>query len=371
MRAFELCIARECIMELKGALHGQTPPSALALSLPSGSGTGTWLIHEGIPDVILFPRADTSATQNPTLSALKLGLAASRGKCVAAWQRDAAPQPAAPELQVLGLAEAIAAGATEIDSRPVDGDASPGRAWRGFADDLRRRGGATQPAARIAVMCSVWTGVWQPEAQHLAELGARLCEAGLPFDFVCDDDIGPQLLPQYPLLIVPDATCLSDATVEALQGYGRCGGGIAFSGRPGACTEHGAPRNGVPRLRSVMLVRCPARLEELAAANLRSTILDLPLPMVRLPDAAPGLAISVLREERSGALQVHLVNRDPRRPVADAHVMLPTGLYSGWQATLMSPGHEPRPLEMRKRGGQLELTVPEVRAWETILIERD
>ena len=369
VRVFELCMARECLMELKAALHEEKPPVALALALPPQSGVAAWLSHEGIPDVVLIRRSGATPEQ-PTFPDLKLALAAARGGCVAAWQDDAETPAVTPQRRMLGLAEAISAGATEISPRPDAPEDPPGARWWSFAQDLLRRRGAMQPAARVAVLCSVWTGVWQPQAQHLAELGMRLQETGLPFDFVVDEDLGPQLLRQYPLLFVPNATCMSDTVAVALQAYGDAGGAVVLSGRPGACTDRGDRRVGLPRFAAAKLMLCVRPPEQMPARDLRRMILDLAAPMARLADpVSASLTFSLQRDERSPGLQVHLVNRDAQRPESNVRVMLPVALCRGWRATLTSPEHEPQALEMREQGGYMNLVVPQVRIWETIIVE--
>ena len=371
-RAFELCGARECLLELKGMLHAETPPAALALSLPPDSGVATWLIHEGIPDFVLFRRGNAAAGDGPSCAAMKLALAASQGKCVAAWQ-DASPdaEPVAAERRMLGLAEAISAGATEVTSQPGAANDPLAPKWWGFAEDLIRRRDATHSAARVAVLCSIWTGIWQPQAQHLPAVSAKLGEMGLPFDFVLDEDVGPQLLRQYPLLIVPNATCISDSVVQMLQAYGDAGGYLILSGCPGTCTDRGDQRVGTPRFQAMRLVLYPRPLEQMAAPDLLRRILAFVAPLPRLAEPSASLTFNLQRDERTNSLQVHLVNRDTKCPVSDAQVLLPVGLCRGWHATLTSPDHEPRTLEMPEQSGYLHLTVPRVGVWATVIIEPD
>lgn len=89
-----------------------------------------------------------------------------------------------------------------------------------------------QPTAEIAVIDpSTTLRHWAPEERHLAErndLGFyhALVEARIPFEFLSDQVMTREELDRFKLIILANATYLSDAQCEAIDAYVRRGGSV-------------------------------------------------------------------------------------------------------------------------------------------------
>ena len=60
-----------------------------------------------------------------------------------------------------------------------------------------------------------------------------LTEEHVAWDAVCDDQLRPDVLGRFAVIVLPSAACLSDAALDALAGYVRGGGRVIASGEPG------------------------------------------------------------------------------------------------------------------------------------------
>lgn len=69
-----------------------------------------------------------------------------------------------------------------------------------------------------------------------------LLEARVPFDLIEENDLQPQRLAGYDLLVLPNFALMSDAQAEALRNYARAGGSLLSTFETGLYDEYGAPR---------------------------------------------------------------------------------------------------------------------------------
>jgi hypothetical protein len=108
--------------------------------------------------------------------------------------------------------------------------------------------GSMMPTAEIAIIDPATTlRHWDPDKRHLAELNDlgfyhALVEARLPFEFLSDQIMTAETLSRYKLVILANATYLSDAQCEALREFAADGGSIIAAHQTSLYDEKGAPR---------------------------------------------------------------------------------------------------------------------------------
>lgn len=106
----------------------------------------------------------------------------------------------------------------------------------------------SSPATEIAVLDATTTlrhHDWNDRAAAEAdELGVyhALVEAGLPFEFISDHAMTPEMLDRFRVVILPNAVCLSDMHCALLTGFVERGGSLVVMGASGTLDEDGVPR---------------------------------------------------------------------------------------------------------------------------------
>ena len=70
-----------------------------------------------------------------------------------------------------------------------------------------------------------------------------LNEQRIPFDIVLDDDITPEKLRRYKVLILPNMALMSDAQARAIEAYAAAGGSVLATFETGLYDETGKPRS--------------------------------------------------------------------------------------------------------------------------------
>ncbi|KQX34929.1 hypothetical protein ASD04_16250 [Devosia sp. Root436] len=114
--------------------------------------------------------------------------------------------------------------------------------------DLEPVLGTMQPTAEIAVIDPATTlRHWAPEKRHLAELNdlgvyQALVEARLPFEFLSDQVMTAEALGRFKLVILANATYLSDAQCQAIRDYVAAGGSVVAAHETSLYDEKGAAR---------------------------------------------------------------------------------------------------------------------------------
>jgi hypothetical protein len=106
-----------------------------------------------------------------------------------------------------------------------------------------------KPVAEIAVIDpSTTLRHWAPEERHNAErhdLGFyhALVEARLPFELLSDQVLTQENLDRFKLIVLANASCLSDAQNEAIRAYVERGGSVVASYETSLRDEFGKKRN--------------------------------------------------------------------------------------------------------------------------------
>lgn len=124
---------------------------------------------------------------------------------------------------------------------------------------------AMQPTAEIAIIDpSTTLRHWAPEERHIAEhndLGFyhALVEARLPFEFLSDQVMTPQALDRFKLIVLANATYLSDAQCAAIESYVQRGGSVVAANETSLYDEIGRRRDdfGLARVFAASLTSAP------------------------------------------------------------------------------------------------------------------
>lgn len=109
--------------------------------------------------------------------------------------------------------------------------------------------GSMLPKAEIAIIDPATTlRHWDPDKRHLAELNDMgfyhaLVEARLPFEFLSDQIMTIEELRRYKLVILANATYLSDAQCQALRDFVAEGGSVVAAHQTSLYNEKGAARS--------------------------------------------------------------------------------------------------------------------------------
>ncbi|OWJ68904.1 alpha-amylase family protein [Inquilinus limosus] len=124
---------------------------------------------------------------------------------------------------------------------------------------------ATRPAAEIAILDPATTLRHHgPDTRREAEaddLGVyqALVEEKLPFEMLSDQAMTPERLDRFKVVILANATCLSDAQCAALEAYVARGGGVVAAHETSTRDENNRPRGtlALARLLGVTVTRPP------------------------------------------------------------------------------------------------------------------
>ena len=107
---------------------------------------------------------------------------------------------------------------------------------------------AMTPTAEIAILDPATTlRHWAAEDRHIHEADEygfyhALIEAKLPFEFLSDQAMTAEALDRFQVVILANATCLSDTQCRMLADYVARGGAIVAAGEPAFCDEDNRPR---------------------------------------------------------------------------------------------------------------------------------
>lgn len=108
-----------------------------------------------------------------------------------------------------------------------------------------------KPTSEIALIDPATTlRHWAPEDRHAAEADdcgfyQALVEAKLPFEFLSDQVMTLEALDRFKLVILANATCLSDEQCTALTDYVARGGSVIAANETATRDENGTPRSGL------------------------------------------------------------------------------------------------------------------------------
>ena len=160
-------------------------------------------------------------------------------------------------------------------------------------------------------------------------------DAGLQYEFVAPEQVEKGVLKQraYRVLLMPGATCLSDAERAAVRAFAASGAGVVYDRRPGVLDGHGKSRSGVPLLSGknvVELAGFPSK-REANATVMRRTLARFGVvsPVTVKHDAKTLLPTEIIvyrnGDQRLVSVQTDQVSWDKAKPIAT--IVLPVRGY--------------------------------------------
>jgi len=138
---------------------------------------------------------------------------------------------------------------TTVDKTAFDGSLDPlayERVGAAHADALeRRKHFGQQPIAEVGIYFSSRTRDWfardKPEDYFQSFLGAHkaLVYEHIPWGIILDENVSRQILKQFPIVLLPNVSILSDNETQLLNQYVLDGGKLIVTGLSGCCDRWG------------------------------------------------------------------------------------------------------------------------------------
>jgi len=175
-----------------------------------------------------------------------------------------------------------------------------------FFDEHRRLYEGASHVAQVAVLVSHRSMIWclsrdergRPNepirtATHLWGFSQALIYNNVPFDYVLEEDLSAKALSPYSVVILPNAVCLSDAALEAVNQFVRAGGSLVVTGETALYDENVQRRReyGLANLTGVRSRRWPGtgRVVRRILGKARVAHLVAPIPRDYLLTSDPRL----------------------------------------------------------------------------------
>ena len=112
----------------------------------------------------------------------------------------------------------------------------------------------TEPVVSVAVVDSLETQCYDEplpargrenwRLSRMFSVGQMAAHYGLPHGYLPSSKLSPELLEQYPVVILPNVSCLSSSARDALLEYARNGGTLVAAGETATRDEMGHPSDG-------------------------------------------------------------------------------------------------------------------------------
>ncbi|NLB95618.1 MAG: hypothetical protein GX785_07900 [Armatimonadetes bacterium] len=321
-----------------------------------GYGWSSYLVNRGATDLVFIEEGFTFPPFESTVLKYKLGLAASHGKTVG--QLLGLPQGLRrqralaldekhemgileafvyPEEHKLALAEAMATNGTNCVSfalreQKITANDAPYQVqnreaihqYSAFHQRHLPLFDRAQPAARVAVVHAVVTELGRYNTRTALQQATRALErAGVPYEVLVEEDLEPEQLRHYRLLILPEVYCLNRERCQALEEWLKRGGALVQLGSLAQADELGRayPAGRLPLVGHLAeadpaeigagRVWLPSRsLDEMPARTFLAELQRLAGPLERAETRSPRLFCNLLRSRDGKSLTAHLVNSD-------------------------------------------------------------
>lgn len=322
-----------------------------------GYGWSDYLVNHGATDLVFIEEGLTLPPTDSTIFKYKLGLAASHGKTTGqllglsemlrrerALALDKGNEMGIqesfvyPEEHKLALAEAAATGGTDCVSfglreQKVFASDAPyqvqiRQAISQYADFQKQHlawWDRARPGAKVAVVQGIMTQLADRSPSLLRATCEALGRAGLPYEVLVEEDLTPEQLAGYQLVILPRVRLLGRDRCEALLEYVRQGGAVVLGGESAVADELGRPyetaqlpeiaRAAAGEARAIgkgKLLNCgAARLDEMPSAELAKALEGVAGPLeCRVQATAPRVFANILTSADGHTRTIHLVNSD-------------------------------------------------------------
>jgi hypothetical protein len=218
-----------------------------------------------------------------------------------------------------------------------------------------------------------------------------LLDAHVPFDYVDSRDFTPENLAHFQVLLLNNATHVSDEELRVMEQFVQSGGRLIVAGHFATEDERSRPRIGagaqalipeprdrpsVQRRGRGVVVYTPLILAPPAMSVLGGLLKLVGIHPIIAGDPRPGLRVNAYADRNR--IAVHLVNyRVPKEgdPIPQEGVELRVPLPAKWAGpTLKATWHEPsadsRALPLSVASNEARVVVPRVRIYGVVEIRR-
>ncbi len=355
--------------EIKAYIRSVQDPTPISPNSGAAGAYGAFLAWRGTCDIVFYENGRTFPPFASTVVYYKTGLAASQGRAVGQLlglptdivrERALELNPSHesgiveafmyPEEHMLALAEAVACDGTYIASyslreqKIAAGDRPDHKAVRealyrytDFVDENAELYELAQPGADVAVLYSIYSHFAGRKTSWplLVDSCEALSAAGVPYEAIIEDDLTPDLLAGYRMVILPNVNLLSRDGAEALLAWARAGGALVVLGDVATHDQRCVAYDDPPELSALPVggpvavgegrlwrLEADKKFSHMAAGELAAKLAEVAGPLTCAVTAESGSLFANLLTTRDGeTLSVHLVNSDfsyDERPTADA-----------------------------------------------------
>ncbi len=350
--------AVEFFRQIRSYLHEKYGEGILiSPNISIGYGWSSYLVNRGATDLVFCEEGHTFPPHQSTVLKYKAGLAVSHGMTVGqllglpnplnrtrALAMDARNEGGIlesfvyPEEHQLALAEALACDGTYVVSfalreQKITANDAPYQvqnrdAIAAYSEFARRHSAwydLAQPGAKVALLHSTVTSLAdRANFKSLARTSELLGEAGIPYEVICEEDLGNDQLSSYELLLLPHVPLMAADDAEAVTAWVREGGRLIVIGdaaisdelnRPyaeGTLPVPAAVEPGDPvRIGQGLIWRTEQRSDHLPPDDLAAGVREhFGRLECEVNTVAPKLFANLLRSADGTARTVHLVNSD-------------------------------------------------------------
>lgn len=355
---FDADMAVEFFKQVKAYITQKYGPDVLiSPNISIGYGWSDYLVNHGATDLVFIEEGFTLPPTDSTVLKYKLGLAASHGKTTGQLlglsemlRRERAlaldknnemgilESFVYPEEHKLALAEAAATGGADCvsfglrEQKILSSDApyqvQMREAIHQYADFQKQHlawWDSAQPGAKVAVVQGIMTQLADRSPTTLRATCEALGRAGVPYEVLVEEDLTPEQLAQYQLVILPRLRLLNRDHCESLLKYVQQGGSVLRVGDLATADELGRSyeagqlleiaKGAVGETRSLgrgKVLNCdPKRLEQMPPTALVKMLEDTAGPLeCRVQTQAPRVFANILTSADGRTRTIHLVNSD-------------------------------------------------------------
>jgi len=355
-QTFDADVAVEFFHNVKAYIAQKYSPDILiSPNISIGYGWSDYLVNHGATDLVMIEEGFSLPPTDSTVLKYKLGLAASHGKTTGQLlglsellRRERAlvldknnemgiqESFVYPEEHKLALAEAAATGGTDIISfalreQKITANDAPYQVqmreaihqYTQFQKQHLAWWERAQPGAKVAVVHSIMTQLQDRSPTALRATCEALGRAGVPYEILVEEDLTPEQLAQYQLVILPRVRLLNRDKAETLLRYVQQGGAIVRTGDLALADELARPyaTEALPEITQIAanetriigkgkLWNCSKpKLEELKPAEIVEALEAVAGPLeCRVETQSPRVFASLLKSADGKTRTVHLVN---------------------------------------------------------------
>lgn len=231
-------------------------------------------------------------------------------------------------------------------------------------------------AALVLPAQSVWNG--QPESlDEFRSLGQALVERQSLIDVVADESLSQRRLSQYPAVILPRVSSLSDSQLKAILKYAESGGLVLVRGELGTLDETGSPRRKVAQSNFVDVkgdAESAAEQIETRLSKLGASWIEAPWTLRATAYAQPNrLILHLVNYDRDESVERRRKGPELERPKpvrsTQVRFRVPVGRKVDSVRVFGPDRPSPVRIDFQQNGGQVRFQVPEFLVYAVVGVE--